>query len=379
MSTRYRPATLAWEAIYTVDFTLEQVRRRATRLGQGLAERGLSCLVAYDTRFMGSLFAREAAAILQSQGVRTNIAAGPTPLPALHHALEQRRAETALYISAARRPYFYNGLLLLGEQLHGLSLEPAELGADLPAFPPPGELPADQLSDMRGPYLEALRSIVDLELVRRTSLTIFVDVMNGTTAGIFPALLSEGGQTRAIEINREPDPLFGRVPPAPAESSLTRLKKLVRESDSHLGLALAADGTALAVVDKQGEQLDPSETALLLAAYLARQQRQRGTVVIANPAPGTPLAGLPRLTAWEEATGLRAECLADPTARFAELSGTERSLLIGATASGEIIIGRYATYPDAVLAGLLCVELVARNSGNLRTLIDAQREQVLKL
>ncbi|HMQ30141.1 MAG TPA: phosphoglucomutase [Chloroflexaceae bacterium] len=382
MIARYRPYAAAWEAVYTAGFTLEQLRRRALALAEGLAARGQSCLVAYDTRFMGGLFARDLGAAIQARGVRTILSAAPSPLPALCHALDQHVADCALYVSACNRPYVYNGLVLIAPQGAGLALDPLD-GAEAPLlaapFPPTGELPPDQTRDLRGPYLDALRNAVDLDLVRRTSMTIFIDAMSGTTAGLFPALLGEGGQTRAIEINREPDPLFGRAAPAPTEAGLNRLKKLVRESDSHLGLAISADGTALAVIDKNGEQLDPAETALLVAAYLARQHRQRGAVVLAPPAPASPLGGVLRLAAWEEATGLKVEGMADPGARLAELVGRDRGLpVLGATADGELIVGRYAAYPDAVLAGLICAEMVARSGGNLRALIDAQREQLLK-
>ncbi|RRR75679.1 MAG: phosphoglucomutase [Candidatus Viridilinea halotolerans] len=380
MIVPYRPYTLTWQAIYTEGFTLDQVRRRTATLADGLVSRGMSCLVAYDTRFMGALFARDVEAVLRMRGVRVTLAAAPTPLPAVHHALDQRVADCALYISACNRAYVYNGLTLLANNALGLTLE---AHAELPPaaiFPPTGDLTPDQARDLRGPYLDALRAIVDLDLVRRNSLTIFVDAMNGTTAGMLPTLLGEGGQTRAIEINRDPDPLFGRSAPDPFATSLVRLKKLVRESDSHLGLAISADGTALALVDKHGEQLDPAETALLLAAYLARQYRQRGPLVIPAPAPDTPLAGLPRVGAWEESTGLRIEGLSDPALRLHELIFQERTPpLLGATTNGEVIIGRYALYPDAVLAGLLCAEMVARSGGDLRSLIEAQREQMTRV
>ncbi len=385
MIARYRPYALAWEAIYTATFTLDQVRRRGATLAAGLAARTMSCLVAYDTRFMGGLFARDLGAVLYGHGVRVTLAAAPTPLPALYHALDERSADCALYVSACNRPYFYNGMVLIAPDAAGLSLDPLPAERDPSAgrsdatFPPSGDLPADRVADLRAPYLDALRNTVDLDLIRRTSLTIFVDAMSGTAAGIFPALLGESGQTRAIEINREPDPLFGRVTPAPSEAGLNRLKKLVRESDSHLGLAISADGTALAVIDKNGEQLDPAETALLLAAYLARQHRQRGTLVSPAPAPSSPLAGLPRLAAWEDATGLRVEGMGDPVARLSELISQKQTRpLLGATVEGELIIGRYAAYPDAVLAGLICAEMVARGGGSLRALIDAQRDQLLK-
>lgn len=381
MSARYRPYADAWEGVYAADFTLDQLRRRAAALAEGLVAQSLSCVVAYDTRFMGGLFARDLAAAMQGRGLRATVTVGPTALPALQHALDQRVADCALFVSAGNRPFFYNGLILLASPALDLTLAPGEsLGRpyDDSPFPPAGDLPPDQTVDLRAPYLEALRANVDLELIRRTSLTIFVDPMSGTTAGIVPALLGEGGQTRAIEINRDPDPLFARVIPSPTESGLTRLKKLVRESDSHLGLAISADGAALALIDKNGEQLDPAETALLLAAYLARQSRQRGNVVIPAPAAGSPLAGPARLQAWEDATGLKVEVAADPAARLAEQIRAERgSPMLGATSEGQLIIGRYAPYPDALLAGLLCAEMVAR-SGSLRALIDAQRDQLLK-
>jgi phosphomannomutase len=377
MNPRYRLISHAWEAVYTEEFTLDQVRQRGALIADSLAERGWSCLVAYDTRFMGNLFARALSADLNARGVRSRLAAAPTPLPAVHYALDRKLADCALVVTARKRPYYYNGLVLIAPA-PGVALVPDGAAPAEQSFAPlidSGPAPVDQ-PDLRGDHLESLRGAVDIELVRRVSLTIFVDAMNGTAAGVFPALLGEGAQTRAIEINREPDPLFGKITPHPAEAGLNRLKKLVRESDSHLGLAISGDGTALAVIDKTGEQLDPTELSLLLGSYLARQHRHRGPLVAPVPAPGSALAML-RTAAWEEANGLKAELTATPDARIIELLEQERpSLLLGSSAEGEISIGRIAAYPDAMLAGLLVAEMVARSGGSLRALIDAQREQL---
>jgi phosphomannomutase len=377
MSVRYRPYAQVWAAVVAADFTLDQVRRRGLSVARQLGERGLSCLVAYDTRFMGGLFARDLATLLHMQGVRAALATTPAPLPAVYHALDQRVADTALCVSAGNQAYYYNGLVLLADK-GGVSLDPVDFAPPPVAFPPVGDPPAEGMVDVRDLYLKALRDAVELDLIRRMSMTLFVDAMNGAGAGLLPALLGESGQTRAIEINREHDPLFARVPPTPVESSLNRLKKLVRESDSHLGLAISADGTAMALVDKYGEQLDPAETGLLLAAYLARQHRRRGTVVVPAPAAGTPLAGPAHLTAWEDATGLKIEIAGDPEAHLATLLARDRTLpVLAATTDGQFTLGRYAGYPDGILAGLLCAEMVARSGGNLRDLIDAQRRQLL--
>ncbi len=374
MSPRPRMFAHTWEAVYTAEFTLDQVRQRSTIIADGLAGRGWSCLLAYDTRFMGNLFARAINADLNARGVRSRLSAAPTPLPAVYYALDHKLADCALVVTARKRPYYYNGLVLIAPA-PGIALALGDSQARLPFAPLIDSAPAPvDLPDLRADYLEALRGVIDLDLIRRVSLTIFVDAMNGTSAGIFPALLGEGGQTRAIEINREPDPLFGKVTPHPAEVGLNRLKKLVRESDSHLGLAISADGTALAVIDKNGEQLDPTELALLLGGYLARQHRHRGPLVAPPPAADSALAGA-RLAAWEDASGAKAELTPSPDTRIAELLEQDRpGLLLGASADGEISIGRLAAYPDAILAGMLVAEMVARSGGSLRTLIDTQRE-----
>ena len=79
-----------------------------------------------------------------------------------------------------------------------------------------------------------------------------------------------------------------------------------------------------------------------------------------------------RISAWEDASGVKAELMASPDTRIAELLEQERpSLLLGISADGEISLGRMAAYPDAILAGLLVAEKVARSGGSLRTLIWA--------
>ncbi|WP_129631503.1 phosphoglucomutase [Candidatus Oscillochloris fontis] len=376
MNPHYRSLDYTWEAVYAADFTLDQVRRRGAMIAAGLASRGWTCMVAYDTRFMGNLFARALHADLLARGVNAHLAACPTPIPAVYAALERRMADCALVVTARKRPYYYNGLVLITPP-PGITLGMAD---DQPqsAFTPlidPAPLPPN-LPDLRAGYLETLRGVVDLDLIRRVSMTIFVDSMHGTTAGAWTSLLGEGGQTRAIEINREPDPHFAKVTPHPGESGLLRLKKLVRESDSHLGLAISADGTALAVIDKSGEQLSLIDVALLLSSYLVRQHRHKGLVLLPPSASDSPFNAT-RLAAWEDANSIKLELTMDTDARMAKLLAQDRpGLLLGVNRDGEISIGRFAAYPDALLAGLLVAEMVARSGGSLRTLLDAQRDQL---
>jgi phosphomannomutase len=371
MSQRPRLQQHEWVGVYTADFTLGGVRERSVQLANVLLANKWNCLVAYDTRFMAAQFARYAYEILEAHGVQVSFCPTPAPFPSVELALEQRRADTALILSAGNQPFWYCGMIVLAPSLDQPLLNggPIEHAGGDPAIEFPG--PALDNSernqfDLRGPYLEALRAAVDTDLIRRATLTVFVDPMNGTTSGYVPAAIGEGGQTKAIEINRETDPLFGRQPPQPAEAGLHRLRKLVKESDSHLGVALSADGRALSLADSAGELVTPLDLTRLLASYLSRQHRQRGLVIGPLPPEGEP-AGL---RAWADEAGLKIELLADPAARIAELAAHDRtSLLVGATAAGEVTLGRYGASPDASLVALMLIEMSARSGGKLRALI----------
>jgi phosphomannomutase len=231
--------------------------------------------------------------------------------------------------------------------------------------------PAERgLVDLRAPYVERLRSEVDIEIVRRAPLTLFVDPMNGAASGYVPAVLGEGAQARAIEINREVDALFGRQTPQPSEVGLHRMRKLVKESDSHFGVAISADGRALGVADHTGEMVAPLDLALLLARYMSAEHRQRG-LVLAPAGAAEPPGGL---KAWEEAAGIKVELTPDVPGRIAELVARDRAALLAAVSpAGEVTIGRFGATPDGTLAALVLAEITARYEQKLRPLVEQAR------
>lgn len=364
-----------WDGVVGAEFTLAAVRSRARTLAQALRARRWSCLVASDTRFMAGQYALDIYRLLEASGAAAVFSPAPAPLPAVELALEQRKADCALVVSAGNRPYWFNGLMLLTPHAGLPALDPPPVldppPAGEPPFPP---LPVDPGErgqvDLRAPYLESLRAAVDIEAVRRAPLTVFVDPMNGSASGYVPGAIGEGAQARAIEINRETDALFGRQTPQPAEVSLHRLRKLVKESESHFGVALSADGRALGVADHTGEIVPPLDLALLLARYLSGEHRQRG-LVLAPAGAAEPPGGL---RAWEDAAGVKVELAADPAARASELAARDRgALLVSVTAAGEVTMGRFGATPDATLAALVLAEIVARYGQKLRPLVEQAR------
>ena len=373
MSQRARLQWSRWEGVYSADFALDGVRRRSRRMAEVALAHQWGCLVAHDTRFMGAHFARYAYRVIEQTAVPVGFCPTPTSVPMIELAIERRRYACALVVTAGNRPHWFNGLhaLVPLAEINPLDLSVEPLSEPAAPFFPPDLLPAGEQTqvDLRTPYIEALRELIDIDLVRRATLTLFVDPMNGSTSGLVPAILGEGAQTRAVEINREADPLFNRQTPLPSEATLARVRKLVKESDSHLGVAISADGRALGVCDNTGELATPLEVALLLGQHLSRQHRLRGLIIV--PQQAEMPAGL---ASWEAATGQKVEVSADPSARIAEIVASDRTtLLVGMTAAGEPTIGRYTGSADATLAALVLFELIAVAGGKLRTQLEELR------
>jgi phosphomannomutase len=348
------------QGILAVDLSLDQLRQAVAGLTEPLRAQGLRCHVSYDTRFMANLFAARIAGDLSAAGVAATLSPAATPLPALYEALNDDQADCCLYLSAGNAPYYESGILLIGAAQSGLRLS---AGGNVPAAPFPATVET-ALLDLRPAYLDALRERVDLELIRRAAITCFVDVMGGCTAGIFSGLLAEGGPARAFEINRERDAWFAGGAPQPTQQPLVRLRKLVRESDSQLGIAISGDGCALAVIDDQGETIASHELALALGGYLAQQQRRRGSIVL----PISLQEQLRHSGEWSRAAGgITLEFSADPQA-----AGAEQTLL-ALGPDGTLRIGRQSDVADGVLAGLLLLEFLVRSGGPFSRLIAAQR------
>lgn len=346
-----------WEAVVAAGFTLDQFRRRCRTMAETLAARNWTCLVGCDTRFLGSQLALDAYRTLRGAGVSALLVTNSVPFPAIEMALEQQRADCALLVSAGDRPYWMQGLIALTPQLDQSPIAPAASAPD-GAFPEDSSESTERaLTDLRPIYIEQLRAGIEIEVVRRSPLTIFIDPMYGSAAGIVSAVIGDGAQAKAIEINRDPDPLFGRQTPEPVTTNLVRLRKLVRESNAHFGAALSADGRAISLIDGNGAQLTPTQVGMLLGYHFARHQRRRGLVIV----PDVQQQSETEIRNWEGRTGLKLDREAAPARKIGEIVQHDRqSLLVGVTAAGEVYQGRGGIGPDAARTALLTAECVAR-------------------
>ena len=129
------------------------------------------------------------------------------------------------------------------------------------------------------PYLEGIKSLVDLPAIQDAGMTVMVDAMFGAGAGYIPALVS-GGRTTVKEMNNYRNPAFpGMEQPEPIAHNLTALAQRIRDEGASVGLALDGDADRLGLINEQGNFVSTLEVFTLLALYLLEMKGERGALV----------------------------------------------------------------------------------------------------
>lgn len=75
--------------------------------GEKAVKRGIA--VSYDTRINSEVFAKEAAAVFASRGIKTRIFRKPAPVPVLSHTVWAENFQAGIMITASHNPKQYNG------------------------------------------------------------------------------------------------------------------------------------------------------------------------------------------------------------------------------------------------------------------------------
>lgn len=266
--------------------TPEVVARFAAAFGayvrEGAAGRRPRVVIGRDSRSSGPLFARVAAAALQSVGcdvVDVGLAPTPTTLLAIRH----HRADGAIVVTASHNPVEWNalkfassaGMFLDGEEGPRMRAFLAEKRIPYAAWDGLGGLVEDGEAARR--HVEAVLGVpyLDAAGLRRRRFRVALDCIRGAGSRVLPPLLEALG-CEVVGVNLEPDGRFPREP-EPVAQNLGELERRVRESGADLGLATDPDADRLSLVSGSGRAVGEDFT-LALAALLVLRHR-KGPVV----------------------------------------------------------------------------------------------------
>ena len=365
------------------DLTPELVARHAAALGAWVRTAAMpqvagsprgprrpAVVLGRDARTSGPMFARAAAAGLQSVGVDV-IDLGIVPTPTVQLAVEHHHAGAGLILTASHNPIEWNALKFVGPD--GIFLD-AEAGARVRALAeqgPPrmgwegiGEVRTDP--DAIGRHLDAILALplIDLEAIRRRGFHVALDCVHGAGATAMLPLLERLG-CRVTGINLETDGLFPRAP-EPVPENLGELAAAVRQAGADIGLAVDPDVDRLALVDETGVPIGEDYTlAFAVRAVLdGRSSPAEHATVVMNLSTSLVVEDAAR------AAGARVVRAPVGEANVARAIRDEGAL-IGGEGNGGVMLPALHIGRDAPLGVALILHLLAANGVTVSDLVAA--------
>jgi phosphomannomutase len=371
--------TDGWRGVIARDFTFDNLSLVAQATMDYLHEQklaGQGLVIGYDRRFLSREFAERVAEIAAGNGIRTWLADGYAPTPALSWAVRERGAGGGVMITASHNPPRYNGFKV--KESFGGSARPAttlalegvvkrniESGRCVRDLPLAEAMASGQaaLIDVRPGYFAQIARYVDLELIKRARIPVMVDPMYGAGAGFIPELLPG-----TAEIHTDDNPGFCGRPPEPTEEHLSELSALVKSGAYRVGLALDGDADRIGAVDEAGEFFSSHRIFTVLLRHLFERKGLRGGVVktVSTTRMVDLLCEKFGLELFETPIGFKHIC---------ELM-LERDILMGGEESGGLGVKGHIPERDGILMGLLLLEAMAMSGKGLRQLLDETMDEI---
>ncbi len=362
--------TDGWRAIIGDGFTLDNLERVARATGEWLLDEygaSASVVIGYDTRFRGRDFAEHTTVVLASMGIRVVCGDEFAPTPAISWATTHFGHCAGIVITASHNPPEYNGFKIKGH--FGGSALP-EMVANVESRikdSEPQEYPlfsnllqngSAELLPIKQLYTEYLRTVVDLDLIRQSGITIVHDAMYGAGQGILSYLL---GSDRVIERRCSVNPGFDGIPPEPIERNLNLLRADIVENGADAAIANDGDADRIGMADEHGNYVDSHRLLALLVDYLHTDKGLTGSVVKTFSTTDMLDKMCAALGISLETTAIGFKYIGDKI-----LKG---DVMVGGEESGGMAVKGHIPERDGIFIGLVILEMMARRGKQLSSLV----------
>jgi phosphomannomutase len=236
-----------------------------------------------DTRSSGPMLEHAVTCGLLAAGCEV-IEVGVLPTPTIQIYVAATKASGGVAVTASHNPPEYNALKLFNRE--GLFFNNYERGELLDLYHQ-SQFRAVRNEEIRGVaqdrgtasklHIGRVLEHVDAERIRRRKFRVALDAVNGAGSLMTSAFLRETLECDLTAISVDPTKPFPRVA-EPRPDTLTELSELVRKSGAEVGFGLDPDGDRLAVLDENGQVLDPDDVLALAVDIVLR--RRKGNVVV---------------------------------------------------------------------------------------------------
>jgi len=217
---------------------------------------GGEILLGYDGRTSSPALASAVASGLAATGCTVYVG-GMAPTPAIQYAVKKHGFDGGVIITASHNPPEYNGIKVLGNdgveisrkqeiEIEEIYFEERQKRAEWSRI---GEI--KELSGIIDDYIEAIKSHVNIERIKKKNFQVVVDPGNGVGALAAPRLLRELG-CKVFTINANIDGTFPSRPSEPKPENLTDLAAVVKAVKADFGVAYDGDADRAIFVDENG-------------------------------------------------------------------------------------------------------------------------------
>lgn len=358
--------TDGWRAKMSEDFTKANVELVTQALVRYLQKKGeLSGIaIGYDNRANSEVFARVAAEVVSGAGIKAYLTKHSVPSPVVSYAVKNRGLAAGIMITASHNPPDYNGFKIkeafggsaFPETTRGVEahltdlLEITPSSANLVEFNPDPE------------YLAKLSELADIKTINRAGLEIVIDPMHGSGAGYFAKL-----GIKATEIRGKRDTTFGGINPEPLavnlQSSINFMKTFgARLTSPAVCIVLDGDADRIAGIDQTGEYINTHKIFSLLLKHLHENRKLTGTVV-----KTFNISNLVDSMCADYKVPLEVKPIGF---KYIAKEMLEKKVVLGGEESGGMGIYGFIPERDGILAGLMLLELMAKEQKTLAKIAD---------
>jgi phosphomannomutase len=371
MAQEIKFGTDGWRGVIADDFTFDNVRRVAGAIASYVLkneEAQSGVVIGYDTRFASQRAAQVVAEVIADAGISVKLSNDYAPTPAISYAVKQRGAAGGVMVTSSHNPWNWNGVKFKGK--FGGSATPGimkKVEEELHAGAmPKGNRAAIEEVDLKRPYIAAVCSFADMNLIAKTKFKFAVDAMYGSGRGVLSGIFQDR-DVQHVAIRQELNPLFPDINPEPIEPHTRLLQQTVISEKCDAGLATDGDADRIGAAAEDGSFVDSHKIFCVLLRWLLDRKKWPGDVVRAF----NTTRMLDRIAAKHgrklHETSIGFKYVADLM--------MDHEILIGGEESGGIGYSRFLPERDGILNCLLLANVMGEEGKPLGQLVaDLQRE-----
>ncbi len=354
--------TGGWRAVIGEDFTEENVRLVAQGMCDYMEEEGkkeLPVMIGYDRRFLSAPAAKWIAEVFAGNGVKTFFMKRSAPTPLVMFTVKHEKLHYGVEVTASHNPFDYNGIKFFTEEGRDADvsctsrIEKLIEKAKVKSIPFDKAVEEGSITFLKGAFndfIDSILSRLDVDKIRNADLRILFDSMHGSATHPMLTVLYTARCTVDI-MNSNKDGFFGGKTPAPGFEQSALLRHRVKSENYDLGIEVDGDGDRLAIIDENGDYVEPNKILSMLYYYLHEYKGWKGPVV-------RNLMTTHMLDAIAESFGEK--CYEVPVG-FKHISSTldRTNAVLGGESSGGLTVRGHIFGKDSVYAAGLFVEMVA--------------------